>query len=150
MNDTTTTNTGELIITRTYDAPRALVFECMTTPEHLTHFWGPVGVTAPLERITVDLQPGGAFDTVMVSDADGAEFASHGVFVEIVAPSKLVWSEPDVEGGMTTSVTFVDLGDDRTEVTIHQTNVPEMYRTPEAQAGFNSSLDRFAAYVSAL
>lgn len=150
MNDTTTTNTGELIITRTYDAPRALVFECMTTPEHLTHFWGPVGVTAPLERITVDLQSGGAFDTVMVSDADGSEFESHGVFVEIVAPSKLVWSEPDVEGGMTTSVTFVDLGDDRTEVTIHQTNVPEMYRTPEAQAGFNSSLDRFAAYVSAL
>ena len=150
MNDTTTTNTGELIITRTYDAPRALVFECMTTPEHLTHFWGPVGVTAPLERITVDLQPGGAFDTVMVNDADGAEFESHGVYVEIVAPSKLVWSEPDVEGGMTTSVTFVDLGDDRTEVTIHQTNVPEMYRTPEAQAGFNSSLDRFAAYVSAL
>ena len=76
MNDTTTTNTGELIITRTYDAPRALVFECMTTPEHLTHFWGPVGVTAPLERITVDLQPGGAFDTVMVNDSDGAGFNS--------------------------------------------------------------------------
>ena len=150
MNGATTTNPGELIITRTYDAPRALVFECMTTPEHLTHFWGPVGVTAPLERITVDLQPGGAFDTVMVNDSDGAEFESHGVYVEIVAPSKLVWSEPDVEGGMTTSVTFVDLGDDRTEVTIHQTNVPEMYRSPEAQAGFNSSLDRFAAYVSAL
>jgi uncharacterized protein YndB with AHSA1/START domain len=150
MNDTSATNTGELIITRTYDAPRALVFECMTTPEHLTHFWGPVGVSTPLERITVDLQPGGAFDTVMVSDADGAEFESRGVYVEIIAPSKLVWSEPGVEGGMTTSVTFVDLGDDRTEVTIHQTNVPEMYRSPEAQAGFNSSLDRFAAYVSAL
>ena len=153
MNETTTTtttNTGELIITRTYDAPRALVFECMTTPEHLTHFWGPVGVSTPLERIKVDLQPGGAFDTVMVNDADGAEFESRGVYVEIVAPSKLVWSEPDVEGGMTTSVTFVDLGDDRTEVTIHQTNVPEMYRSPQAQAGFNSSLDRFAAYVSAL
>jgi uncharacterized protein YndB with AHSA1/START domain len=122
----------------------------MTTPEHLTHFWGPTGVTTPLERIRVDLQPGGAFDTVMVNDSDGAEFESHGVYVEIVAPSRLVWSEPDVEGGMTTSVTFVDLGDDRTEVTIHQTNVPEMYRSPEAQVGFNSSLDRFAAYVSAL
>ena len=51
---------------------------------------------------------------------------------------------------MTTSVTFVDLGDGRTEVTIHQTNVPEMYMTAEAQAGMQSSLDRFAAYVSSL
>ena len=150
MNDTSATNTGELLITRTYDAPRALVFECKTTPEHLTHFWGPVGVSTPIERIKVDLQPGGAFDTVMVNDSDGAEFESRGVYVEIVAPSRLVWREPDVEDGMTTSVTFVDLGDDRTEVTIHQTNVPEMYRGPEAQAGFNSSLDRFAAYVGSL
>jgi hypothetical protein len=51
---------------------------------------------------------------------------------------------------MTTSLTFVDLGDNRTEVTIHQTNVPEMYRSPEAQAGMQSSLDRFAEYVSSL
>ncbi len=150
MNDTTAANAGELIITRTYDAPRDLVFECMVTPEHLTHFWGPIGVSTPLDRIKVDLKPGGAFDTVMVNDSDGAEFESHGVYVEIDEPNKLVWSEPDVEGGMTTSVLFVDLGDGRTEVTIHQTNVPEMYRSPEAQAGFNSSLDRFAAYVTSL
>ena len=149
MNDTTA-HIGELIITRTYEAPRELVFECMTTPEHLTHFWGPVGVTTPLDRITIDLQPGGVFDTVMVNDSDGAEFTSRGVYIEIEPPSKLVWSEPDVEGGMTTSVTFKDLGDDRTEVTIHQTNVPEMYRSPEAQAGFHSSLDRFAAYITSL
>jgi uncharacterized protein YndB with AHSA1/START domain len=149
VNDTTA-NLGELTITRTYDAPRDLVFECMVTPEHLTHFWGPVGTSAPIDRIKVDLRPGGAFDTVMVNDADGAEYPSRGVYVEIDEPSKLVWSEPDVEGGMTTSLTFVDLGDGRTEVTIHQTNVPEMYRSPEAQAGMQSSLDRFAAYVSAL
>jgi uncharacterized protein YndB with AHSA1/START domain len=149
VNDTTS-NIGELSITRTYDAPRDLVFECMVTPEHLTHFWGPVGVSTPLEKITVDLQPGGAFDTVMVNDSDGAEFSSHGVYVEIDPPSKLVWTEPDVEGGMTTSVTFADLGDGRTEVVIHQTNIPEMYRSPEAQAGFESSLDRFAAYVTSL
>jgi uncharacterized protein YndB with AHSA1/START domain len=149
VNDTTA-NTGELTITRTYDAPRALVFECMVTPEHLTHFWGPVGVTTPLDKIKVDLKPGGSFDTVMVNDADGAEYPSHGVYIEIDEPSKLVWSEPGVEGGMTTAVTFTDLGDGRTEVTIHQTNVPEMYRSPEAQAGFESSLDRFAAYVTSL
>jgi uncharacterized protein YndB with AHSA1/START domain len=149
VNDTTA-NAGEFTISRTYDAPRELVFECMVTPEHLTHFWGPVGVSTPLEKIKVDLKPGGVFDTVMVNDADGSEYPSHGVYVEIDEPSKLVWSEPDVEGGMTTSLTFKDLGDGRTEVLIHQTNVPEMYRSPEALAGFESSLDRFAAYVTSL
>ena len=139
---------GELIITRVFDAPRELVFRCMIEPEHLTHFWGPVGVSTPIENITVDPRPGGAFETIMVNDADGAEYPSRGVFVEIVAPERLVWSEPD--SGMTTTSTFVQLDNGRTEVRIHQTNVPEMYRTPEAQAGFESSLDRFAAYLATI
>lgn len=149
MNDTTA-SIGELTITRVYNAPRELVFECMITPKHLTHFWGPVGATTPLETITVDPHPGGAFETVMVNDADGAEYPTHAVYVEVDIPNKLVWIEPDVEGGMKTSLTFTDLADGRTEVIIHQTNVPEMYRSAEAQAGMQSSLDRFAAYVSSL
>ena len=149
MNDTSA-KTGELTIVRTYNAPRELVFECMITPEHLTHFWGPVGVSTPLETIKVDPRPGGLFETVMVNDSDGAEYPNRGFYVEVEKPSKLSWKEPDVEGGMLTSLTFVDLGDGRTEVTIHQTNVPEMYLSAEAQAGMQSSLDRFAAYVSSL
>ncbi len=43
--------TGELIFTRVFDAPRDLVFRCMTEPEHLTHFWGPAGVSAPRPAI---------------------------------------------------------------------------------------------------
>ena len=149
MNDTSA-KTGELTIVRTYNAPRELVFECMITPEHLTHFWGPVGVSTPLETIKIDPRPGGVFDTVMVNDSDGEEYPNHGIYVEVDKPNKLSWTEPDVEGGMLSSLTFVDLGDGRTEVTIHQTNVPELYMSAEAQAGMQSSLDRFAAYVSSL
>lgn len=149
MNDTSA-KTGELTIVRTYNAPRDLVFECMITPEHLTHFWGPIGVSTPLETIKIDAKPGGVFDTVMVNDSDGAEYPNHGIYVEVDRPHKLSWTEPDVEGGMLSSLTFVDLGDGRTEVTIHQTNVPELYLSAEAQAGMQSSLDRFAAYVSSL
>jgi uncharacterized protein YndB with AHSA1/START domain len=147
MSDKTQT-VGELIITRIFDAPRELVFRCMIEPEHLTHFWGPIGVSTPIENITVDPRPGGAFETIMVNDSDGAEYPSRGVFVEIVPPERLVWSEPD--SGMTTTSTFVQLDNGRTEVRIHQTNVPEMFRTPEAQAGFQSSLDRFATYLATL
>lgn len=141
---------GELTFTRTWDAPRELVFECMTTPEHLTHFWGPAGVTTPIEHITVDLRPGGVFETIMVNDADGTEFPSRGVYVEIVRPERLVWSEEGVEGGMTTSITFTDLGDGRCETVTHQTNVPEMFRSPEVEEGMLSSFDRMAAYLATL
>ena len=155
MNDTDSTQLagqtlGEVSHTRIYDAPRELVFECMVTPEHLAHFWGPVGVSTPVENIKLDPRPGGVFETVMVDDASGDEYPMRAVFVEFVAPERLAWSEPDVEGGMTTALTFTDLGDGRTEVFVHQTNVPEMYRSPEAQAGMTSSFDRFAAYVRTL
>lgn len=147
MNDTST-NVGELTFTRTYDAPRDLVFRCMITPEHLTHFWGPIGVSTPLANIVIDPRPGGVFETIMVNDSDGGEYTMRAVYLVVDEPEKLVWTEQDVEGGLTTSVTFTDLGNGRTEVVTHQTNVPEMYRTAEAQAGMQSSLDRFAAYVS--
>jgi uncharacterized protein YndB with AHSA1/START domain len=146
----TSANLGELTYTRTWEAPRELVFQCMTTPEHLTHFWGPVGVSTPIENTTVELRPGGAFETIMVNDADGAEYPMRGVFVEVVENEKLTWTEADVEGGMTTSITFNDLGDGRCETVILQTNVPEMLRTPAAQVGMQSSFDKMAAYLATL
>ena len=51
---------------------------------------------------------------------------------------------------MTVTVTFTDLGRSRTAVEIHQVSVPELARSPEAQAGFRTSLDRFAGYLAAL
>jgi uncharacterized protein YndB with AHSA1/START domain len=146
----TESNRGELHFNRTYKAPRELVFECMTTPEHLTHFWGPFGVSTPLENITVDLRPGGVFETIMVNDANGEKYPMRGTFVEVVAPERLVWTEADVEGGMTTAITFIDNGDGTTDTVTHQTNVPEMYRSPDAQAGMQSSFDRFEAYLASL
>jgi uncharacterized protein YndB with AHSA1/START domain len=135
---------AELTFTRVFDAPRDLVFRCMLEPEHLTHFWGPAGTNTPLDGITVDPRPGGVFETVMVSD-DGGSYTMHAVYAEIVPPERIVWTEPGT--GVTTTSTFTDLGGARTEVRIHQANVPDYARSPEAQAGFLTSLDRFAAYL---
>jgi uncharacterized protein YndB with AHSA1/START domain len=146
---TSSDDVGELTYRRVHHASKELVFACMTTPEHLTHFWGPAGTTTPLEGITVDLRPGGRFETVMVG-ADGSRYTMRAVYVEVDPTDRLVWSEPDVEGGMTTTITFVDLGDGRTEVITHQTNAPAMYRSPEARAGFATSLDRLDAYLVVL
>jgi uncharacterized protein YndB with AHSA1/START domain len=140
------TDRGEVTITREFDAPRELVFRAMIEPEQLTCFWGPVGVSTPVENIKIDPRPGGTFETIMVDDASGAEYASKGIYIDVVEPELLSWHEPDAD--MTTTSTFEDLGNGRTRVVIHQTNVPAMYRTPEAQAGFNSSLDRLAAHLA--
>ena len=139
---------AELNLTRVFDAPREIVFRCMITPEHLTHFWGPAGTSAPLEHIRVDPRPGGVFETVMVNDADGSTYPTRAVYAEVTAPERLVWTE--VHSGMTMTATFVDLGDARTEVRIRQTNVPEAMLSPDAQAGFRTSLDKLAAYLRSI
>lgn len=140
--------TGELSYTRVFDAPRELVFRCMIEPEHLTHFWGPAGTRTPLDRIKVDARPGGVFETVMVNDADGLSYTMRAIYVEIVEPERIVWTEPQT--GFLTTSTFTDLGGTRTQVHIHQANVPDAFRTPESQARFLTSLDRFAAYLKTL
>ena len=141
-------NAGELHFSRVFDAPRELVFACMTDPEHLTHFWGPAGVSAPRDRIKVDARPGGVFETVMVSDGNGSEYPTSAVYDQVRAPELLVWTES--HSGMRVRSEFVALGPRRTEVRIHQTYVPEAFLAPEVTAGFLSSLDRFASYLAEL
>jgi uncharacterized protein YndB with AHSA1/START domain len=143
-------DTGELTYTRIHDASPELLFDCMTTPEHLTHFWGPKGMTTPVDNITIDLRPGGVFETTMVSDADGSTYTMRATYVEVRRPDRLVWVEPDVEGGMRTAITFTALADGRTEVVTHQTNVPAAYLSAQARAGFQTSLDRFDDYLATI
>ena len=147
---TAPTEPGEFTYRRVHRATPELLFDCMTQPEHLARFWGPSGTTTPAGNITVDLRPGGAFETTMVNDGDSSEYTMRAVYVEVRRPERIVWQEPGVEGGMTTTITFTDLGDGTTEVVTHQTNVPPMFATPEGQAGFQTSLDRFAAYIATL
>lgn len=133
---------------REFDAPRPLVFRCMVEPEHLTHFWGPLGTTTPLESITVDARPGGAFATVMVNDADGSTYPTSARYLEVEPPERLSWVED--RSGMTVTITFTELSGDRTQVEIAQTNVPAPMMEPANQAGFLTSLDRFAAHLARL
>ncbi|MEV4314498.1 SRPBCC domain-containing protein [Actinocrispum sp. NPDC049592] len=142
------TETGELTYKRVHRASPELLFDCMTQPEHLIHFWGPTGTTTPLDGIVVDLRPGGAFETTMVNDADGSAYTMRAIYAEIERPHRLVWIEGEVEGGMRTEITFTQLSNGDTEVVTHQTNVPAAYMSAEARAGFATSLDRFEKYLA--
>ena len=148
MSDTTPdTDLGEVTHTRVLDAPREVVFRAFIEPEQLTHFWGPAGMSTPLETIVIEPRPGGRFETVMVNDADGTAYPTKGVFLEVVAPERLVFGDPD--GPERQTITFTDLGG-TTELTIHQEGLPAEYRTPESLEGFNSYLDKLAGYVAGI
>lgn len=139
---------NELTYRRVHRAPRELLFELMTTPAHLARFWGPAGTTTPEDRIVVELRPGGRFETTMVGDTDGSEHTMRAVYEVVDPPERLAWRE--VDAGMRTTITFTDRGDGTTEVVTHQVEVPDAYLSPEARAGFATSLDRFDAYLATL
>lgn len=87
----TTPSDRELVMMRVVDAPRRLVFEAWTNPQHLPHWMlGPEGWTMPVCEI--DLRPGGAWHFVW-RGSDGAKMEMRGVYREIVPPERLVSTE---------------------------------------------------------
>jgi uncharacterized protein YndB with AHSA1/START domain len=101
-------------------------------------------MTTPVDGIVVELRPGGRFETVMVGEHGSHRMTA--TFTEVVAPRRLAWIE--ASSGMHTIGTLDDLGDGSTAVVIEQRHVPEMMRTPEAQAGFLTSLDKLEQHLA--
>jgi uncharacterized protein YndB with AHSA1/START domain len=77
----------EVVLTRLFEAPRRLVFEAYTRPEHVRQWWGLRGSTMTL--CEMDVRPGGAWRYV-VREADGSENAFRGEYREVVPPERLV------------------------------------------------------------
>jgi uncharacterized protein YndB with AHSA1/START domain len=93
----------EVVLTRVFDAPRRLVFEAFTKPEHVARWYGPHGSTCPVCEI--DLRVGGSYRYVSRS-TDGVEFGVRGTYREITPPERLVCTEtfdayPDSEAVIT-------------------------------------------------
>jgi uncharacterized protein YndB with AHSA1/START domain len=80
----------EIVITRFFDAPRAVVFEAWTNAEHVAHWWDPSGV--PLAVCEIDLRPNGAFRWVHRAPDGGTGHSFTGIYREIVPPEKLVFT----------------------------------------------------------
>jgi uncharacterized protein YndB with AHSA1/START domain len=111
---------AELTITRTFAAPRALVFAAWTDARHLAQWWGPHGFTNPVCEI--DPRVGGKL-RIHMRGPDGATHHFEGVIRDIVAPERLVIANSvDVAGrrmleGLIT-VTFAER-DGKTTMTVH-------------------------------
>lgn len=82
----------EIVMTRTFAAPRALVWDCLTKPDLLRRWYGPQGWT--LVTCTIDLRAGGAYRYVMRKEGSAArEMGWGGVFRDVDAPERTVCTE---------------------------------------------------------
>lgn len=134
----------ELIHRRVLKAPRDRVWRCLTEPHELAAFWGPRGMTTPVDGIVLELRPGGRFETLMVGEHGSYRMVAE--ITEVQPPERLAWFEPG--SGMRTTSTLADLGDGTTELVIHQQHVPAAALAPEAQAGFLTSLDKLEEHLN--
>lgn len=104
----TTPSDREIVLTRLVDAPRHLVFEAMSNPEHIRRWWGGLGGGYSVPVCEVDLRPGGKWR--FVNRHPKGEAAFHGVYREIAPPEKVVFTEifedfPDAESVVTAVLT---------------------------------------------
>jgi uncharacterized protein YndB with AHSA1/START domain len=139
---------------RLFDAPRGLVFEAWTDPKHLAHWWGPNGFSITTQSF--DFRAGGVWRFVM-HGPDGRDYQNRITFDEIVKPELLRYHHgggDDVEPvQFRTTVTFDDLGDDSTRLTLHAVfpsaaDRDRVVKDYGADEGALQTLSRLADYVA--
>jgi uncharacterized protein YndB with AHSA1/START domain len=147
MNDAPFPPNAELVLTRTFDAPRKLVFQVWTDPNHLAQWWGPRGFTTQIRQMEV--KPGGAWHYVMRAP-DGNEYPFDGVYVDVVEPERLVFDgsiHGSPEQRVWTEVTFTDRGD-KTQVRVRQLYSFESFATKGAPIGWSQQFDRLEEFLA--
>ena len=88
MNIASPVNEAIIVMSRTFDAPREVVWTAFTTPRHVAKWYGGHGFGNPV--CEMDVRPGGLWRHVMRTP-DGSEYNMEFIFVEVVKPERLVW-----------------------------------------------------------
>jgi uncharacterized protein YndB with AHSA1/START domain len=147
---TTETTPRELTLTRTFDAPRQLVWDAYTVPEQLAKWWGPSIMHTPLETITVELRPGGAFRLTMVSDIDGTEYPSEMTIREVVPIERLAYGWDAQGRGIAGGEVTVTLTAENGQTLLVQHFVGEISEDmfPMMEQGTNEQLDKLDALLA--
>ena len=153
LAEKTTYGEGTVVITRVFDAPRALVWKAWTDPVMLAQWFGPRGFTASVPEL--DAQVGGLLRIVM-HGPDGNDYPMKGVFTEVRAPERLVFSNIAIdndgnhllEGETTVTLTERD-GKTTMTMTSHAVGLvpiaPQMLAGMEE--GWTQSIDKLAELV---
>ena len=147
----TSSATEGITIVRRFAAPRALVFQAWTQPEHFAHWFGGHNGVIPLETVAMDVRPGGAWRATMYAGPDRFEIHWKGHYVEVVAPERLVFTltdQPNDDSEPCTVILTEVAG--QTEMRFHQ---PGGYLAEEqyaaAKAGWLTFFDAMAELLAA-
>jgi uncharacterized protein YndB with AHSA1/START domain len=149
----------DLSITRIFNAPRELVFDTFSNPEHAKQWMGPRGFAAIY--VEQDVRPGGKWRACLhqTDDRLGKKYPDlwqGGVFHEIVRPERVVYTFAwEGQGGQPTretliTITFEELFGDKTRMEFHQVSFDSVEQRERHDQGWNSSFDRLADYVRLL
>jgi uncharacterized protein YndB with AHSA1/START domain len=153
--ETTTPSDREIVVTRLFDAPRRLVFDAMTRPEHVRRWWGILDDRHSVASCEIDLRPGGTWRFVG-RGPEGDFPAFYGVYREISPPDRLVYTEifepfPDAES-LVTAVLTEEGGKTRLTVTCQYPSreVRDMVLQSGMERGAGISYDRMEELVAEL
>lgn len=140
----------ELVVTRTFDAPRSTVFRAWSQPELFRRWWMPKSASGvSLVECDMDVRTGGKYR--LEFSAGGPDtMAFYGKYLEVVPNERIVWTNDEGEEGAITTVTFEERNG-QTLLHFH-----EIYPTPEAleealqgsAAGLPEQLDQLEALLS--
>jgi uncharacterized protein YndB with AHSA1/START domain len=143
----------EIVLSRVFNAPRRLVFEAWTNPEHVRQWYGCSIMTMAICEI--DLRVGGAYRYVM-SSPDGVQHTMQGVYREIMPPARLVYTERYVTEGFVSNDALVTVlfaeHDGLTTLTstiLHQSKTDrDGHLGTGMESGAAETLDRLAALLA--
>ena len=101
----------ELVVARIFNGPAHIVFSAWTKPELLKRWWVPKSCGASFLSCEADVRTGGTYRFVFSHPASEQPMAFFGKYVEVIPPSRLVWTNDEGgEGGSVTTVTFEERG----------------------------------------
>ena len=140
----------ELSISRVLNAPRELVWEVWTNPEHIKNWWGPEGFSNTIS--TMNIEPEGVWEFVM-HGPDGTAYKNKHIYKEIIKPEKLVLDHVSTPKFRMTA-TFEAQGN-KTLVTLHSVfesaeQLQEVIKVFKADVGMIQNMDRMEQYVTTL
>jgi uncharacterized protein YndB with AHSA1/START domain len=144
------TKDREIFLSRTLNAPVALVWEVWTQPEHIANWWGPTGFTNTIS--TMDMRPGGEWNLVM-HGPDGKDYVNKSVFKEVTLHKKIVYEHVSYPK-LVATIEFEEQGD-QTLITWHMLfesheQFIEVTKAHKVVEGQKQNVEKLEAYLVAL
>jgi uncharacterized protein YndB with AHSA1/START domain len=140
----------QLSLVRRIKARPSIVFDALTTPEGIAHWWGPDG--GPVLLAWVDARKGGSFRVRFRPLSDGIEYETRGEFLELVRPERLLmswrWEGGSVDPGESRVEIVLRPVPEGTEIVVTHVLLHDDTSRDRHQAGWIGALGRLEAWLT--